>query len=151
LDTASLRNRLRESMYAEDMGPSAPEARATSLSLSPSSLQTHQSSSPGENREVNRDAALQALGGATETEDEIQPCDSGQWLGGHTSITTRRQGDVDWRKGGVFLSSGQRYSIGDRNQGYVSGKYATVIQDSVAREKNLRKRDAVKRLCCFGS
>jgi hypothetical protein len=151
LETTSLRNRLRKSMHVEDTGPSASEPRATSLSLFPSSPQLDHSSSPGENREVNRDAALQALSGATDVEDEIQPCGSGQWLGGHTSITARRQGDVDGRKGAMFSSSGQRYGMGDRNQGYVSGKYATVIQDSVVLGKDLRKRDAVKRLCCFGS
>jgi hypothetical protein len=157
-DTASLRNKLRGSMQRESIQegvePSTPQPRATSLSLSPSSLHLDQSSSPGPNREVNRDAALQALDGAVAAEeDEIQACESGQWLGAarQTSAAARRQGCPDWRKGALFSSSGRQYGLGDHTKGYVAGDYITVTGEVSVPEQRKRKRGTVKRLLCFGS
>jgi hypothetical protein len=158
LGTASLRDRLRESMQRESIQdgvePSTPQPRATSLSLSPSSLQLDQSSSPGSKREVKRDAALQALDGAATTEkDEIQPFGSGQWLGAarQTSATARHQGRPDWQKGTLFSSSGRQYGLGDHTKGYVAGECITVVGKVTDPEQGTQKRGSVKRLLCFGS
>jgi hypothetical protein len=154
-DTASLRNILRESMQREStqegIEPATPQARATSLSLSPSSLELAQSSSPGPNPEMNRDAALQALDGAVTAENEIQPCGSGRWLGAgrQTSATARRQGRPDWQKGALFSSTGRQYTLGDHTKGYVSGDYITVIEEAAIAGNEKRKRSRLKRLFCM--
>jgi hypothetical protein len=154
-DTASLRNILRESMQRESIQegiePATPQARATSLSLSPSSLDLAQSSSLGPDREMNRDAALQALDGAVTAEDEIQPCGPDRWLGAgrQTSAAARRQSHPDWQKGTWFSSTGRQYGLGDHTKGYVSGDYVTVIEEAVISGKGKQKRSGLKRLFCM--
>jgi hypothetical protein len=154
-DTASLRNNLRESMQRESIQegvePLTPQARATSLSLSPSSLDLAQSSSLGPNQALNRDAALQALDGTAADEGEIQPCGSDQWLGAErqTSPAARRQGRPDWQKGTLFSSTGRQYGLGDHNKGYVSGEYITVIEEVPVLGKAKQTRSGLRRLFCM--
>jgi hypothetical protein len=63
-------------------------------------------------------------------------------------LIARRRGRADWQKNGLISSTGQQYGLGDREEGYVAGKYVTTIGNDVSPEVN-RKRDAWKRVSCF--
>jgi hypothetical protein len=125
--TESLRNRLRESMQESELGPLPSQPRATSLSLSP---HLDPSSSPGPSREIDLDAALQALAGDTTDEGDIQPYASGQWrvAGRQISAAARLQDRLDWQKGALFSSIGRQYGLGDNTKGYMGGEYSFWLQ-----------------------
>jgi hypothetical protein len=49
----------------------------------------------------------------------------------------------------LLSSTGQMYGLGDREEGYVAGRYVTVIEEDTQPEKEKRRRDAWKRVSCF--
>ncbi|CAN9365641.1 unnamed protein product [Alternaria alternata] len=133
--------------------PVTPRPRALTLSDTPSELQLHSSSSLASDGSARQSAALSDLDGANGESDKLlSPESSGQWIERSTrrsSLAARRQGRAYSRNRALLSSTGQMYGLGDREEGYVAGRYVTVIEEDAQPEKEKRKRDAWKRVSCF--
>ncbi|KAB2105017.1 hypothetical protein AG0111_0g7131 [Alternaria gaisen] len=156
--TDGYRNMLQDGTHtletAEDIFPPAtPRPRALTLSDTPSELQLHSSSSLASDGSARQSAALSGLDGANGESDKLlSPESSGQWTERSTrgsSLAARRQGRADWRNRALLSSTRQKYGLGDREEGYVAGRYVTVIEEDALPEKEKRRRDAWKRVSCF--
>jgi hypothetical protein len=156
--TDGYRNMLQDGTHtletAEDiLPPATPRPRALTLSDTPSELQLHSSSSLASDGSARQSAALSGLDGANGEFDKLlSPESSGQWTERSTrgsSLAARRQGRADWRNRALLSSTGQMYGLGDREEGYVAGRYVTVIEEDVLPEKEKWGRDSWKRVSCF--
>jgi len=133
--------------------PITPRPRAKSLPNTPPALRLDEHNSFAPDPDKHQPAALSALaGGNKEPGEAFFRESSGQWLGGparRSLLAARRRGRADWQKSGLFSSTGQQYGLGDRDEGYLAGKYVTFIRDDISPEKGNRKRDAWRRVSCF--
>ncbi|CAN9411126.1 unnamed protein product [Alternaria alternata] len=133
--------------------PVTPRPRAFELSDTPSELQLNNSSSLASDGSAHESTALSGLDEANgESEKLLSSGASDQRIQRsirRSSLAARRQGRADWRNRALLSSTGQMYGLGDREEGYVAGRYVTVIEEDAQPEKEKRKRDAWKRVSCF--
>ena len=133
--------------------PISPRPRAKSLPNTPPALRLDEHNPFAPEADDHQSAALSALaGGNREPGETFSRESSGQWLGGparRSLLAARRRGRADWQKSGLFSSTGQQYGLGNCDEGYLAGKYVTIIKDDVTLEKKDRKRDAWRRVSCF--
>jgi hypothetical protein len=130
-ETSSLRSALRESLAMAEpipkrMEPLTPQPRNTSPSRDPFMINFQKSSLSASNRQAHQDVTLDALDGATGSTDDIESSASMPSAPTRGVSAFRRRGGADWRRGGLFSSSGRRYGTGDKEEGYVSGDYVTI-------------------------
>jgi hypothetical protein len=156
--TDGYRNMLQDGTHtletAEDIfQPVTPRPRALTLSDTPSELQLHSSSSLASDGSTHQSTTLSGLDGADVESDKLlstgAPDQRIQRSTRHSSLTARRQGRTDWRDCALLSSTGRMYGLGDREEGYVAGRYVTVIEENAQPEKEKRRRDAWKRVSCF--
>jgi len=133
--------------------PITPRPRAKPLPNTPPALRLDEHNSFAPDPDKHQPIALSALArGNREPGEAFSRESSGQWLGGpvcRSLLAARRRGRADWQKSGLFSSTGQQYGLGDCDEGYLAGRYVTLISDDVTLEKKDRKRDAWKRVLCF--
>ncbi|KAH8631243.1 hypothetical protein IG631_12925 [Alternaria alternata] len=152
------RNMLQDGTHtletAEDVfQPVTPRPRALILPDTPSELQLHSSNSLASDGSAHQSTALPGFDGADgESEKPLSTGASDQRVQRSThrsSLAARRQGLTDWRDRALLSSTGQMYGLGDPEEGYVAGRYVTVIEEDAQPEKEKRRRDAWKRVSCF--
>ncbi|CAN9360183.1 unnamed protein product [Alternaria alternata] len=156
--TDGYRNLLQDGTHtletAEDIfQPVTPRPRALTLSDTPSELQLHSSSSLASDGSAHQSTALSGLDGADGESDKLlsteAPDQRTQRSTRHSSLAARRQGRTDWRDCALLSSTGRMYGLGDREEGYVAGRYVTVTKEYAQPKKEKRKRDAWMRVSCF--
>jgi hypothetical protein len=156
--TDGYRNMLQDGTHtldtAEDIfQPVTPRPRALTLSDTPSELQLHSSSSLASDGSAHQSTALSGLEGADGESDKLLSTGASdqriQRSTRRSSLAARRQGRADWRNRTLLSSTGQMYGLGDRGEGYVAGRYVTVIEEDAQPEKEKRRQDAWKRVSCF--
>ena len=133
--------------------PVTPRPRALTLSDTPSELQLHSSSSLASDGSAHQSTALSGLDGADVESGKLlstgAPDQRIQRSTRYSSLAARRQGRIDWRHCALLSSSGRMYGLGDREEGYVAGRYVTVTKEDAQPKKEKRKRDAWMRVSCF--
>lgn len=133
--------------------PVTPRPRALTLSDTPSELHLHSSSSLASDGSAHQSTALSGLDGADVESGKLlstgAPDQRIQRSTRYSSLAARRQGRIDWRHCALLSSSGRMYGLGDREEGYVAGRYVTVTKEDAQPKKEKRKRDAWMRVSCF--
>ncbi|KAE8843799.1 hypothetical protein HRS9122_04902 [Pyrenophora teres f. teres] len=132
-DASSLRSASQQpTSFAHEPDVSTSQLRRALLSNISSALEIEELESSTSDRKIHREAALQALDGACESSEQPENV-----VAGPSSHVNRRHGRVDWHKSTLFSSKGRQYSLGDHNEGYLSGRYITCIkQEDKKPEKN---------------